>query len=1038
MIDICRASAGSGKTFLLAKTYIEQVLCSRDKFAYRHVLAVTFTNKATEEMKIRILRELYTLSENPERSGYSDYLVGKMGSLSRVQSRAKEVLALILHDYGSFSVSTIDKFFQRTLKSFAREIGLFSSYRIELNEKQIVVDAVNRILDSLGEDKKDLLDWMKARVMEQLTSNGKFDIENSLYESAFNIKSEEFKTVTEFVDVSKFYSKSNLSEIRKRCRKKLSDIRETISRFTDNINSASYDAGINLSDTKYGFLASVLNKIQKASCSDKIITDEIFGARYKKMIDDVTDWFSAKRQTYDIAGAEKIRDRFRELESFLQNIHKLYNTLGIIIRQSYDLGMVRDIHEEFNAVLKEKNIMSINGTNDLLRRIIAGSDTPFIYEKMGVRYDNFLLDEFQDTSLIQWDNFKPLLKESLSSGNHNLIVGDIKQSIYRFRGGDWRLLYEFAEKSFDRQNVKVSSLTSNWRSAPEIVKFNNDLIKYSVNILSNQIENGSSIREIYSDYEQTVPSVHDSKKGGIKVAFVPDPAEYLVSQIRQLHEAGIKYGDIAILIRNNTHSSEVAAILSSNGIKVISEEALVVNNAVIVRRLVSLLSVTYNPGGEINSYLVSGLGVNIPSSYNSIADLCEIFLRALHKNNSELYEDESAYIQCFMDCVKEWAQNNGNDLKEFLDYWNGSRIKLSAPPDENAVTMITVHKSKGLEFNYVICHDFTEIDVYREQVKWCKLPEDADWTNASDMAENGAYQVKLQKDTVYTYFDKDYSEERLLQAIDNLNLFYVALTRAKYGLCIISPDVSIPEDSVFKNFAQIIKSYVTVSQIKHADEGDNIYVAGYYPDNRKPLTIDKREPETCSSYLSKYISIPLNPEYEDSEGNTCKKIRLEFNSDCIDFFGEDGNTGIESSERLKGTVLHKIMSYVYVPGDLNDAVHRVEKQGIITSSQAEKAKKILSSAIESVKDKGWFSEDRNKVMNEASLADIDGNIYRPDRMIFGKNMVYVIDYKFGEPEPAHKRQISNYARLLSSAGHKNVKSFLWYIRDDENFILEAD
>ena len=390
MIDIMKASAGSGKTYQLTEKYLDCLFASGDEKAYRHILAVTFTNKATAEMKSRILKRLH--------------------EKAATDSRAERLLVSILHDYGAFSVCTIDKFFQQVLRAFARELGYFTAYQVELDTGTVVQEAVDRLLDGITEKDTELISWLDDLVMKPLSEGKRVYLEKDLYETCKQLRS--------LRQAPEVLTKENLAGKRSECL-----------RIIEKFNKRVYELAPELAHD-----AGPRGKIPYPKKTE-----------FKKASSEVQELFSGS--------------------------YKLYNTAHIIRDLSYTLGIAREFYASQDALTKEKNIMCLDDSNTMLKGIIDGSDAPFVYEKLGVRYSNFLLDEFQDTSDVQWDNFYPLLKESNDNGHYSLVVGDVKQSIYRWRGSDWRVLAARLPEQFPDASVTV--LDGNWRSCAQIVDFNN-------------------------------------------------------------------------------------------------------------------------------------------------------------------------------------------------------------------------------------------------------------------------------------------------------------------------------------------------------------------------------------------------------------------------------------------------------------------------------------------------------------------------------------------------------------------------------------
>lgn len=559
MIRIMKASAGSGKTFQLAKTYIRLLLASGDPYAYRHILAVTFTNKSTDDMKSRILKELHILAQKPRASAYYKDFTGEFGSEERIRELSGKLLTNMLHDYSAFAVSTIDRFFQRTLKAFAREIGHFASYQVELDKKSLVHESVDRILDGLTEGDKDLLDWLTRSVMDQLEQGGRFSLESRLYEMADAFKSDRYRDIVrEFrIDEKDSYSKENLLALRKCCRK----IRED---FRDDVKSAAREAldklsegGVDPADTNRKFLCKLAVYAGLGEKEEIVPPTESWVGR----AGDPAQWFPKAKADLLPRVSGTLKGPLDDFCALFGQPWRVYNTASVLIGQIYSLGISRELFREFDALTEEKNVLSLDDSNQILAGIIGNSDAPFVYEKLGVRFEHFLLDEFQDTSTVQWQNFYPLLKESDDNGQENLIVGDVKQSIYRWRGSDWELLDSKVKEAFGDAD-DGSPLADNWRSSRTVVQFNNGFFPFATGRLDRQLGT-DLISRIYADVRQT-PRKRKWDPGHVKFTFCK-PEEQLdevYASILAAREAGAAFSQIAVLVRYNDTGSAIAGFVA--------------------------------------------------------------------------------------------------------------------------------------------------------------------------------------------------------------------------------------------------------------------------------------------------------------------------------------------------------------------------------------------------------------------------------------------------------------------------------------------
>ena len=914
-MKIIKASAGSGKTHTLSHTYIKWLLDAHDPRAYRHMLAVTFTNKATAEMKARILKDL--------------------AAEAQANEDAKLLLVNILHDYGAFGVSTIDRFFQQTLRAFCRELGQHSSYQVELDKEALIKEAMDRVLDGLTSDKKDLVAWLRSNAYEQLDRKGYFHLDNGLLDMGKRLKSEDFRLLLKSsgIDGKEAFSKERLAGLHRRCSKIVAD-------FEKDAAAAGYKK-----DNKKGYVARPTT--QKAIASPDV--DKFFG------------------KAYDV-----------------------YTTARLIDKAIYGLGLAREFNAEFDALLTEKNVLPLDESNTLLRDIIDGSDAPFVYEKTGTRYAHYLLDEFQDTSRLQWDNFLPLLLDADAAGE-NLIVGDVKQSIYRFRNSDWRLLGYEVGQAFPKAEVKP--LEQNWRSAAQIVDFNGAFFKYAASELG--------CTELYDHVHQEV-ATKDDQGGYVHVRFTKekDQESAVLEAVASVLAAGALPDDIAILVRWKAEGAKVAKALIDNGYSVISDDSLDLKGSVTVKRLISLLKYYDNPSDSAGSYLAGSLDITFPDSYHSLTDFCESLLRDLRDFDPQSFEAETLFTGSFMDMLREWTETNGNNLKAFLDEWDQKRdLFIGSPENTGSIRVLTIHKSKGLEFPCVIFPYADEVKIYKDEMRWCRL--DCSGTPLEGVGD-GIYPVNLSSIAGFSLFAEDYRQEYRMQTVDNLNVFYVALTRAVKSLYIIAHSVA---DGKLKNLrAGKAVQWSFLSELLYK------WLAAYpYPqeaDFSRGVPYDfsrmaRKEEEMGKAFPSGYPSIPLGG-------------RLRASADASDFFGPDGTTGPEASVRLRGIELHAILSCADTPADL-------------PADMDEEGRKLLTQRMSAHPE--WFPGAGAR--NEQTIFAPDGSRYRPDRIVsLPGGGTAIIDYKFGAARDAYIWQVRRYVNLCRQIGYKGVRGYVWYIPED--------
>lgn len=1050
MIEIMKASAGSGKTFNLAKNYIHILLKNMGIWdAYRHILAVTFTNKATDEMKTRILRELYTLSVNPEKSDFSKFFLPGEEQMDEpaichnkkeLSEIAGKCLNAILHDYSAFSVTTIDKFFQRTLKSFAREIGRFASYQIELDRDSMIQESVDRVLDSISEENKELLDWLTEGAFNDLSEGKKYSLEKSLSTAAYRLMHFSFTDSIEKygIDRNEMFTKENIRRIEKLCTDVVEEFANKVRKASCNIINVFNSKGYTENDFRNYFYSGI-DKLRNFRSSDKFSPSSTL----IKCISGETDLFKKTDKEAPVKRAA--------LEGLLENdFSTLYSLCGdkaIIERQTamvvlsglHNMGVGHDLYREFDELIKEKNIISLTESDTILKDIINGSDAPFIYEKLGVRLENFLLDEFQDTSHIQWENLHPLLLESQSHASYNssekdekpysLIVGDVKQSIYRWRGSDWNLLAEEVPQILKKENVELkdSPLKENYRSSGVIVDFNNNFFPYMAKILDDSLgENETLISDIYSSVAQTC--MRDKTSGSVDVTFAEPGCEneVVLEAIKEVCEKGASYGDIAILVRTNNLGSEIAGYLIANGIPVVTNDSLMVRSSSVVRKIVSWLTLMDNPDDILSGFIAGEITPEYPSDSHSIIDECEYFLRKIEQRSPGTLKDHTLYIQSFLDIIKDYVSKNGNNLRGFLEEWKDNKTSISSPTGGKAVNIITIHKSKGLEFPYTIY--LYKPSKYETSIKtgerfWCR--PDSKNTKLSELSKY-MYDVPLSSSSEKTMFHEDYRQEIKKLYVDLINIAYVAFTRPSLGLHIITSKLGgLNTSSILNKFVSDTKNGFT----QKVQEGKYERFSKGEIYNFSSLKRNKNRKEDV--IFSPFISYAPNPIVQNEAGEEVILSRLKFRSETSDFFSEDGKVGIDASARRRGNIMHKILSLVNSIDELHNAVTESEISGEIDSIHSREIYEFLEKAIKSVQKYGWFSVEAENVRNERAIIDTNGRIYRPDRVVKNNSgEIIIVDYKFGVPETQYKKQLERYANLYYRMGYKNVSAYIWYVGKD--------
>jgi ATP-dependent exoDNAse (exonuclease V) beta subunit len=888
MLNLYRASAGTGKTHTLTGEYLKLLFKGKD--AHRRILSVTFTNKATAEMKKRIIDELFHLADNQK----SDYLalLSEVVHKDEIQIRiqAKQILLSILHDYSSFNISTIDHFFQRTVRAFAREIGLQGNYRIELDETQMMEESVANMLSDIEKvENKELMEWLLSFAEDKIEEGDGWDINRDILKLGSQLFKETYKTYSAKIQ-GEIKQKQFLSEYKTELYKIIQATKTKAKELGEKGKQLIEKQALNPSDLIGGSRSPFFffGKLAEGTIIEPSNT-------FKNLADNV-EGYTAKRGTQSIKQAAEnlyntgMNELINNIIHFFDHLTAYY-TAQELARNFYALGILTDLSGQIAKWREENNKMFISDTTELLNKVIDGSEIPFIYEKTGAWIEHYMIDEFQDTSNMQWANFKPLVKDSLDSGRSNLIVGDIKQSIYRFRNSDWTLLAHQLAKDFPNR-IQEKDLNVNWRSFRNIVEFNNmifshipALLQHAYNqevaesFLSDESKerNYRRIESAYENAEQIVAKSFINKAGHVKIQFFEDTEERDWKQqsieqlpviIEKLQENGYELRDIAILTRTGAEGLLAAETLleyrethpdSQYKYDIISEDALTVSSSLSVRWAVAMLKYIHQPDIASNLSVVQMAYAMLKRKNLSLSDdsiACnglknnDLFLsidekkirelkRLLHRSlyesaegifrlfETDIPENELVFVQAFLDMVAEYSMNETADAGHFLNWWKekGCKKKIITPDTQNAIRIMTVHKAKGLGFKVVIM-PFADWKIdQKETFLWCHPTQ-------KPFDKITLVPVKYGKILKNTYFAEEYFHEKLHAYMDNLNTLYVAFTRAKEELIVMAPKPKTETLSV----AMLLCKGITING-ENFDEATGIFETGEW---QRPL----RERET--------------------------------------------------------------------------------------------------------------------------------------------------------------------------------------------------
>jgi ATP-dependent exoDNAse (exonuclease V) beta subunit len=844
MLTIYRASAGTGKTHILTGQYLHLLFSGIDVHA--KILSVTFTNKATDEMKSRIITELHRLSSG-EQSDYLQSLMSKYHKTEeKIRRRAQDILIRILHDYSGFHISTIDRFFQQIIRAFIRETGIHGNYQIEMDKDLVLSESIDNLLADLDKkENRELLKWLLRFSDDKVEKGENWDLRHEIKKLANELFKEKYKSYSRELEKD-ITDKQALADYQNILFAIIRSTETEAKQIGESALSILNRHNLQPSDFK-GQTRSPLFFFERLAKGEMKEPSDTF----KNLADNVEACYKPKTNPEIISAIETVfhnglNDCILHTIHFFDNL-TAYHTAKEIIRNYYTLGILTDISLYIKAWREEKNRMLIADTNELLEKIINGSDIPFIYEKTGTRFEHFMIDEFQDTSRMQWSNFRPLIMESLAYRRPNLIVGDIKQSIYRFRNSDWTLLDEHVRNDFSPREVIEQTLTENWRSHRLIVEFNNAFFA-TIPALLQEIFNrgleesaldenlkamyGSKIISAYQHSFQNVSPPRQASDGHVRIELLPDDDDCSWKQealnrlpplIEKLQANGYTLQDMAILVRKNAEGVDVANTLlaykeahpdSPYNYDIISEDALVIGNSFSVRFIISMLNYLNHPYDPTlkqlallihavmqakthavtnGKYTFTAMPADFPAE--ALPEIKRLSQRSFYEMVEGIYRlfsadfpiGEQAYIQAFLDLVATYAGKEPADTGKFLKWWDesGCKEKITTPDSQNAIRILTIHKSKGLGFKVVIIpFGDWEMDQKSGSILWCH-PQKAPFDKLPVVPVN--YSEKLNQ----THFAEDYYHEKLHAFIDNLNALYVAFTRAKEELIIFAPNADV-------------------------------------------------------------------------------------------------------------------------------------------------------------------------------------------------------------------------------------------------------
>lgn len=1062
-LTVYKASAGSGKTFTLTVEYIKMLIANPS--CYKSILAVTFTNKATEEMKSRILSQLYGIWKRlPDSRSYTDKICADMGiGENMVATRAGTALIQMLHNYNYFRIETIDSFFQSVLRNLARELDLTANLRIELNDKQTEQTVVDDMIDNLRSNDQVLV-WIMQYINDNITDDKGWNIIKSIKDFGTNIFKDFYKSN------SKALSKALESQ------EFFNDYTSTLQRLLkvaeNNIvnASAAFYSMLCEEDINEAELKSNATSYFKKQKESILPTDDYERSKtYADAHDNVYAWIKksmkdkSRLEYLKCVTEDSIMPFYNKTENLRKRAWNEYQSSLQILRHMHQLRLLGSIDRMVHESNADNNRFLLSDTQYLLHTLIRDNDTPFIFEKIGTQISNIMIDEFQDTSSVQWQNFKVLLDECLSHAptGGSMIVGDVKQSIYRWREGDWRLLNDI-DKQFSRQTdlLEVRRLQTNFRSESDIIAFNNAFFDAAIKAECANMEDTCPdhihlLAQAYDDVRQDIPDYKRNPSGRVELTILPsrsDDDDYdsdermlqiTTDTIARLLDNGVSISDIAILVRSNRSIPPIASYITSHidGVRVVSDEAYRLDSSIAVNVIIWTLKLLLHPDDEIMQANIACFHAHYLSRQQSgstfinaawarsltsrlllsdsqltsmpLFEMVEHIQRMFHLCD---IEGQSAFLCAFFDQINKYATDNPSDIEGFIEQWDSTICSKTIQADDvEGIRILTIHKSKGLEFDNVII-PYCDWKLSTPDTIWCE-PKGEPWDRLPLVPITNS--LKKMRGTI---FEGDCREEAFQNCVDNMNILYVAFTRASRNLFVIGKHAN----SQFRS-ALIEQCLPTVAQSLEGavlDESDasgethfsygTLSVADHHAANGTSDNVFKADVAKVKLRFKSYAS---NVEFRQS-------------NDSQEFVKSDDDK--QTSYIKTGNLMHSIFANIKTTADIDKVIKDYAERGLLSSTDisASQLRQMIDRRLQNTLAASWF-EPGWQIYNECTILSHDpvsGKMKenRPDRVLMRDGHVVVIDFKFGSKKEQHITQVGLYMSLLRQMGWKDVCGYLWY------------
>lgn len=998
---VYRAAAGSGKTFTLVREYLRLALGARDVDGFRHILAITFTNKAASEMKARVLQALSEFAGRSDSQRFAVMFTQLQETLqldeAALRNRSEQVLTAMLHRYQQLSIGTIDSFVARLARQFASELLLDQQFEVVLDTQLLLSQSVERLLERLGNEPA-LTDILTDLAFEQMEQDKSWQIRNELQKFAGQLLRDEMREVLPRLRNT---NPTQFRQERQALRQQAQQLSDTFAQPAREILAKLEAAGITPGEMFNGGRGFV-----KAwnECAAGQLT--AFADTYDKCIQS-QKWEGGKSSPAAKAWLQShaawLSSKSEEIRTAHDQCAEELRLLQTILQRQYASATLALLQAELDAWMEEEGAVPLPVLYFRLAEVIAESATPYIFERLGNLYRHFLIDEFQDTSVLQWNNLLPLVENGLSGGNDSLIVGDAKQSIYRWRSGDANQFVQLpklrdgsAGSALLEDAYRPQQLNSNFRSYRAVIDFNNRFFRFVA------AQSSPRVQAFYEALEQL-----GGKEGGlVQVRLLPKPEEgvkreeqrleEVVSLVADLRQKGIPYGEMAVLVRKNSLGSLLAEGLLAAGVPVISGESLLLHRQPAIRLFWVCFRWLLHPRDQLNlqegkvllaqlhaqampahvsweEMVVRLYGTSLPGKSWKQLPFNELPEQILHFFG--ILEAPNPFVLRLLDVLRDQS-SKWRQADELLRWWEeqGHKVALPMPEKGDAVRVMTYHKSKGLEFGVVIIAD--------ADVRSNKLSEEAKWIEteltSSGLAWVSTSALKEGPEQLKPIYDEEHDMTRL----DYLNTLYVAFTRAVGGLYVFGSSEKVLDYSFSSRFQQFA--------LAKGWEGTDFFEQGSLPAFE---AVETSEVQSLQSHF-----------WADWR----ERMQLQHRF--------DGSKEVHEALSL-GNVAHAILAELPHAGALEQLIGQKLQSGDISHEQVDVLLPALRKLLQEERLQPYFTPDA-EVRNEVSILGVDGSLHRPDRLVFLPNEVVVVEFKTGQVRPEHQTQLDNYVSLLQQMGHE--------------------